>query len=131
MFRKDPIELGMQLKKAISNEMFLEATMLENMILDSRVDYVLKEAGDNSIGYPLNGKIRKINMMYNSRNESVQGMLERDVINKLELWNEKKTRAVQTLSNSDYEPEKFRNIAIEGNVLVDYFTQKFGTTTRF
>lgn len=127
MFRKDPVALGFQLKKAISSEMFLEATMLENMILDTRIDYVLKEAGDNSIGYPLNGKIRKINMMYNSRNEAVQGMLERDIINKLELWNEKKTRAVQTLSTTDYEPEKFRSLAVEGDVLVDYFTKKFGT----
>lgn len=124
MFVKDQTEINARVKKAISEEMFLEATMLENVLLDMIADNILKNAGESFLNYPLGEKIRKMNMLYATKSQIMQTLIDRNIIGKLQIWDSKKTREIQALINSSYSPDKFKTIALEGNSLVDHFIRK-------
>ncbi len=122
--KKDVMALDMKLKRAMSNEMFLESTMIAASILDENVNNALTAVGDRMVAYPLDGKVRKLNMYYNSKNEYVMQNFDRNTLNQLQLWTEKKERLMQSLPRTEYDSDSFRTIATEGNALVDYFKSK-------
>ena len=122
--KKDVMALDMKLKRAMSSEMFLESTMIAASILDENVNNALTAVGGRMVAYPLHGKVRKLNMYYNSKNEYVMQNFDRNTLNQLQLWTEKKERLMQSLPRTEYDSDSFRTIATEGNALVDYFKSK-------
>ena len=115
--------LKSKLKKALDNEFWLEASMIEYSIMEDRLSSVLDHARICDNAYDSNrmmkNKLNSISFQIGKENPALKGRFDEALIVDMNKWREKRNTIVHRSCIRVYNSEEIKQIAEEGKALVD------------
>lgn len=112
-----------KLKKALDNEFWLEASMIEYSIMEDRLSSILDHARICENAYDskkmLKNKLNSIAHQIGKENPALKGKIDTVLIEDINKWREQRNTIVHRSCIRVYNSEEIKQIAEEGKMLVD------------
>ena len=117
------INLKQRLKKALANEFWFEACMIEYAIIEDRTSSILahskicKDAYDpNKI---LSKKLNSIEYQLGKKHPVISAKMDKQIVEDIRLWKDRRNDIAHRACIIRYEDTSIKEIALEGKELVE------------
>ena len=125
--------LKAQLKKALSQDFWFEACMIEYAIIEDRTSSILAHArvcqDAYGAGHKLGNKLNSIELQIGKKHPVIAPKVDPVLIKELRDWKERRNDLVHRACTL-YNAEQAKNVAVEGNHLVNRLINDCAKVTR-
>ena len=128
--------LKVKLKKALAAEFFYEAIFIEYAIMEDRMESALIHAGVkhlDSRGWPLklSAKIKKMQGSGAFTQSYVRKRITLELLDDINEWKCQRDALIHALAKQQYDGERLRGIALEGNELIKTLDNKVRSVNKY
>ena len=117
------INLKQRLKKALANEFWFEACMIEYAIIEDRTSSVLAHTGICKNAYDsnkkLSNKLSSIEYQLGKSHPIISAKMDKKIIDDIRLWKDRRNDIAHRACIIRYEDTAIKDIALEGKELVE------------
>ena len=128
-----------RLKLALKNGFNLEAIFIEYAIIEDRTESVLRHAGKwdaylkslRGRNPSIDSKIKYIKKLSeNKKDLSNKYFADDGLLDNILTWKEERNRLIHALLKQDFEHDEIRNLALDGETLLNALKRKVGNYNR-
>lgn len=122
-----------RLRKAISNEFYLEAILIEYAIMEDRLESVLRHSNvyNPEKHNSLNRKIRRIEELRRAKKSALRNYLSEELLNEIENWKEERNGIVHCLMKNNVNETDLKEVALTGQRIAKVLCSKATSYRRF
>ena len=126
------VQLKTRLKKALANDFWLEACMIEYAIIEDRTASILLHAGITDKGWEkkLHNKLNSIELQINKKHPIISKKVSAETIQGIREWKDLRNVAVHRACITKYDEETLRALAERGKELMDRISNDAQKVTR-
>lgn len=111
-----------RLSLALRNEFYVEAIAIEYAMIEDRIHSILTHSGfsivdKNNKKYSINKNINKLKSNKYFTEKEMRKRLPLDLLDEIKEWKDKRNIIIHDLLKQEFQPDEFKELAIQGNEL--------------
>ncbi len=123
-----------RLKKALTNQFYLEAIFIEYAIIEDRLESVLRHSGNwnpKPNTFPsLDFKRKKIAKLAEEKKSLIRKYFPEELTDSIEVWKDQRNKVIHALMKQSLHTGDLQKIALEGEALTKLLCNKTTQYTR-